>query len=86
MSQEHATDCGEVLLRLFEYLDGEMSAAEAGRFADHLRACSGCLAEHDADRAMQMVVRRACAPQQAPATLRASIMTSITTVRIRYNP
>lgn len=80
--QTHA-DCSEVLYRIFEYLDGELGPDEVGRIATHLRECGPCLAEHDFDRALKAIIRRACTPEPAPATLRLTIMRSIS---IRYEP
>jgi mycothiol system anti-sigma-R factor len=88
MSQEFAaehaghTDCSEVLHRIFEYLDGELSPADVARVAAHLQACGPCLAEHDLERTLKAVVRRSCSEQPAPPTLRLSIMQQITTIRV----
>lgn len=82
MSGEHTArshaDCSEVLLRIFEYLDGELETDEVTRIASHLRECGPCLEEHDLDRTLKAVVRRACGPQPAPPALRLSILRSIT--------
>ena len=53
-------DCSEVLHRIYEYLDGEMSADDVRRVAAHLNECQPCLAEHDLDVALKQVVRRSC--------------------------
>ena len=50
-------DCSEVLHRIYEYLDGEMSADDVRRVAAHLNECQPCLAEHDLDVALKQVVR-----------------------------
>lgn len=81
---EHGADCSEVLLRLYEYLDGEMTADEAMRFATHLAECGACLAQHDMERAIKALVKRSCRCEPAPAPLRASIISSFTSVRIEY--
>lgn len=82
MSGDHTprshADCSEVLHRIFEYLDGELSSDDVGRIASHLSECGPCLEQHDIDRTLKAVVRRACVPEPAPATLRLSIMRSIT--------
>jgi mycothiol system anti-sigma-R factor len=84
LTGDHAghADCSEVLHRIFEYLDGELSAADVARVAAHLQACGPCLAEHDLERTLKAVVRRSCAEQAAPPALRLSIMQQITTIRI----
>jgi mycothiol system anti-sigma-R factor len=74
-------DCSEVLHRIYEYLDGEMSSDDVRRVAAHLQECQPCLAEHDLDVALKQVVRRSCAGETAPAAIRLQIMQRITTVR-----
>lgn len=34
--------CGQVLDRLSDYLDGDLSAPESARLEEHLRGCDGC--------------------------------------------
>jgi anti-sigma factor (TIGR02949 family) len=38
--------CLEVLSRLDDYVDRELSAEEMGRVSEHLESCEVCLAEH----------------------------------------
>ncbi len=71
-------DCSATLYRIMEYLDGEMTAEDTLRIAAHLQGCAPCLAQHDLDRMMKAVVKRSCTREQAPATLRTTIMQSIT--------
>ena len=59
-------DCSEVLHRIYEYLDGEMSPDDVRRVAAHLCECQPCLAEHDLDVALKQVVRRSCSGETAP--------------------
>ena len=80
---QHAghSDCSEVLHHIYEYLDGEMSPDDVRRVASHLAECRPCLAEHDLDAAVKQVVKRSCADQPAPASLRMQVVQRITTVR-----
>ena len=75
-------DCSEVLHRIFEYLDGEMSAADVRRVAAHLGECQPCLAEHDLDVALKQVVRRSCQGETAPMAIRTQIMARITMIQV----
>jgi mycothiol system anti-sigma-R factor len=75
-------DCSEVLLRIYEYLDGEMSADDVRRVAAHLGECQPCLAEHDLDVALKQVVRRSCVGETAPVEVRMHILQRITMVRL----
>ena len=75
-------DCSEVLHRIYEYLDGEMSADDVRRVASHLSECQPCLAEHDLDVALKATVRRSCTGEVAPAAVRLQIIARLTTVRV----
>ncbi|MFL6080984.1 MAG: mycothiol system anti-sigma-R factor [Ornithinibacter sp.] len=75
-------DCSEVLHRIYEYLDGEMSADDVRRVAAHLGECQPCLAEHDLDVALKQVVRRSCLGETAPVAVRMQIMQRISMVRL----
>jgi mycothiol system anti-sigma-R factor len=80
----HETDCREVLDRVYEYLDGEMSDLDAARIQQHLEECGPCLSEHDLDRMLKALLRRSCSCEQAPEELRARILVRISEVRIQY--
>ena len=75
-------DCSEVLHRIYEYLDGEMSADDVRRVATHLQECQPCLAEHDLDMALKKAVRRSCSQESTPPAVRLQIIQRITAVRI----
>jgi anti-sigma factor (TIGR02949 family) len=79
------SDCSEVLHRIYEYLDGEMSDDDVRRVATHLSECGPCLAEHDLDAAMKQVVRRSCLSEQAPSELRMQVVRRITMVRMELD-
>jgi mycothiol system anti-sigma-R factor len=85
--KEHATPCGEVLQRVFEYLDGEMAELDCAKIKTHLDECSGCLDEYHQDELLKAIVRRSCACETAPDDLRSRILASITVqrVQIRYD-
>lgn len=79
------TDCSEVLLRIYEYLDDEMTDEDCVRVRAHLDECGDCMTEYERDRLLKSLIRRSCVCQAAPETLRLSILTRITTVRIQYD-
>lgn len=82
MSQEHVdrpTDCADVVLRLFEFVDNETGPVDRDRIQAHLDECGACLAEYERDLLLKALVRRACARQAAPPQLRSQILTRITT-------
>ncbi len=77
----HETDCGEVLDRVYEYLDGEMTDIDVDKIRQHLDECGPCLREYDLDVALKALLRRSCACESAPDALRQRIMVKITEIR-----
>ena len=77
---EHA-DCSEVLYRVYEYLDGEMSPDDTDKIRQHLVECGPCFKEYDLDQALKALVKRSCQCEEAPVTLRTQIMARITHIR-----
>jgi len=83
-TERRETDCEEVVDRLYAFLDHELSTADeidVGRIQRHLDECTPCLRERDVEVVVREVVRRACASDCAPETLRVRILTQITQVR-----
>lgn len=80
----HDTDCSEFMLRIYEYMDGEMGAEEHLRFQAHVRECRPCLRQHDLDQKVRGLIRRVTPGAVAPDALRASIVARIT--RIQLDP
>ena len=78
----HETDCSEVLDRVFEYLDNEMSTLDCAKIKQHLEECGPCLREYHLDEALKALVRRSCACEHAPEQLRTRVLTRITQVRL----
>lgn len=75
-------DCREVVEQIYAYLDGELEDVEVSRLKSHLEACPPCVTEYERDQLLKRLVRRSCACEQAPTSLRAQIMTQITTVTV----
>ena len=76
------SDCSEALLRVYEYLDGEMSTDDCRKIQAHLDDCGPCLRQYNLDQALKAVIKRSCACEEAPMELRATILTRITMIRI----
>lgn len=79
----HETDCGEVLNRVYQYLDGELDAHLIGKIRQHLDECGPCLSEYDVDQLLKVLIRRSCGGEAAPEQLRTRIMLKITEVRLQ---
>ena len=83
--RREAADCSETLHRIHEYLDGEMTAEDTLRIAQHIEQCAPCLAQHDLDHAIKDLVRRSCQCEEAPAALRMTILQRITSIEVRWS-
>lgn len=75
-------ECDDVLLKIYEYLDGEMGPGDCDAIRRHLDECGPCLEEYNLDRALKALVHRSCGCTAAPETLRTQIMARITTVTV----
>lgn len=75
------TDCSEFRLRVYEYIDAEMDQGDCSRVKAHLDECGMCMSEYERDLVLKALVRRSCACEPAPTTLRLQILARITTVR-----
>ncbi|MBB2985809.1 mycothiol system anti-sigma-R factor [Terracoccus luteus] len=70
-------ECSEALLRVFEFLDGELGPDDCAKIQAHLDECAPCLQEYDLDTTLKAIVKRSCGSEQAPDVLRSTIMSRI---------
>ncbi|GAA1006748.1 anti-sigma factor RsrA [Acrocarpospora pleiomorpha] len=77
----HDTDCGDVLDRVYSYLDGELDEAGCADIRQHLDECSPCLREYGLDKAVKQLVAKHCGCDPVPDDLRAKIRSKIDEVR-----
>jgi mycothiol system anti-sigma-R factor len=82
--EDDVAHCGEVLQRVYELLDGEMSQDDVARLKRHLDECGPCLAEYNLDVMLKALLRRSCACEEAPVSLRQRIMVQITEVGVQF--
>lgn len=75
-------ECSEALLRMFEYLDGEMDHTDASSVQEHLAECAECLRQYRLDEMVKVVVKRSCGRETAPLALRQTILHRLTIVRL----
>ncbi len=71
------TDCSEALLRVYEYLDGELGPEDCAKIQAHLDECGPCLKEYDLDTTLKALIKRSCGREEAPDSLRTTIMSRI---------
>ena len=76
-----ATDCSEVLGRVFFFLDNELDQADCAEIQHHLDECGPCLARYDLERTVKTLVARSCR-EAAPEGLRQRVMLSIRQVQV----
>jgi len=80
----HDTPCGEVLDAVSAYLDGEMTAHDRERFAQHFDECSPCLHEAGIYQEVKLLVHRCCGNEQVPDEVRAKVISRIRTVSVTW--
>jgi mycothiol system anti-sigma-R factor len=80
----HEMDCSEVLDKVYEFLDGEVSEADRARIGQHLDECGPCLRQYGLERAVKALVLRSCTCDQAPEQLRVRIVARIRQISITY--
>lgn len=64
--------CEEVMLRLWDYMDGELDHETTARVWEHLRLCECCFPHYDFQRAFRAFLRRHDA-SPVPAQLRKKV-------------
>jgi anti-sigma factor (TIGR02949 family) len=72
----NAVTCREAVSRLWEYLDGELEAGDAGAIREHLETCSRCYPHTDFQRAYQRFLART-AHMPVPPDLRRRVFEAI---------
>ncbi len=75
-------ECSETLLRVFEYLDGEIGDADHAQIRAHLDECAECLRQYRLDEMVKIVVKRSCVGEPAPLRLRQTILAQLTVIRM----
>ena len=77
----HETPCAEVLDRVYEFIDGEITDGEKRHaIKHHLDECGPCLAEFGLEEQVKAIVKRSCS-DPAPAELRAKVLQHIAAAR-----
>lgn len=74
---DNGTDCSEALLRVYEFLDGELGPDEYAKIRAHLDECHECLRQYDLDTTLKTLIKRSCRREPAPEALRTTIMARI---------
>jgi mycothiol system anti-sigma-R factor len=78
----HDVDCGEILDRVYLYLDNEISARDCAEVRHHLDECAPCLRQYGLEQVVKALVARSCGYDPTPADLRAKVLARIRTLRI----
>ncbi|RAY13416.1 mycothiol system anti-sigma-R factor [Actinomadura craniellae] len=73
----HKTPCGEVLARVYTYLDGELDAGHCAEIREHLDECGPCLEEYGLDEVVKKLVGKSCGCEPVPGDLRAKVLDRI---------
>ncbi|MDP9396526.1 MAG: mycothiol system anti-sigma-R factor [Actinomycetota bacterium] len=79
----HKMPCLDVLRRVYEYLDGEVTREDLGKIRAHLDECAPCLREYGLEDAVKTLVRRACTAESAPEDLRLRVLLRVREVQVQ---
>ena len=63
----------ESLMRIYHYLDGELTTTEIREISIHLEQCPSCHDEYEIEALLKELVRRSCTAGSAPEGLRERI-------------
>jgi mycothiol system anti-sigma-R factor len=77
----HDTDCGEVLDRVYSYLDGELDDTRCADIKQHLDECGPCLQEYGLEQVVKQLVAKHCGCDPIPEDLRSKVLRRIAQVR-----
>ncbi|MEX2466094.1 MAG: zf-HC2 domain-containing protein [Gemmatimonadota bacterium] len=69
--------CEDVMARLWEFLDGEMSAEDRRALERHLEVCGRCFPVYDFQRAYLEYTRQLATREHAPPALRKELFLKI---------
>lgn len=83
--QDIKEPCGDVLRRMYFFIDNELADADASDIREHLAECGPCLHEVDLERLVKSLIARSCS-EQAPVELRQRVMFTIRQVQIDFRP
>jgi len=73
----HATPCTEVLSLVYVYIDDEIDSVQHVEVTTHLEECGPCAEIVRVQRVIKARVKSSCERNEAPQSLRTSIVTSI---------
>jgi anti-sigma factor (TIGR02949 family) len=76
MNRPEMMPCDQVIARLWEYIDGELTPDSADRVREHLEICSRCFPQYDFQRAYKEFALRGAA-QPVPPQLRRRVFEMI---------
>ncbi|MEO1064219.1 MAG: mycothiol system anti-sigma-R factor [Actinomycetota bacterium] len=69
-------ECGEVLQRVHDFLDGELTAERLAEIQSHLGGCGHCLEAFDFEAELKLAIRATCR-EQVPAGLKERIRATL---------
>jgi len=69
--------CEDALARLWDFLDGELPAADESTVKEHLEICNRCYPRYDFQRAYFEFLRRLREREEAPPAMRRRLFRAI---------
>lgn len=84
MYEDEEVDCGEVLARVYSFLDNELDEADYEQVRQHIDDCAPCLREFGIEQEVKTLVARKCGCDPAPGGLREKVLSRLREVSAEY--
>ncbi len=81
MGHTHTLDCKEVLAKLYDYIDGEIDAADRDAFQAHLELCRPCLSYYEFERYFTQFVKERSPHECVRADFKAGLLARLSEER-----
>ena len=62
-------DCEELIAKLYQFIDGELSRDEAAALKRHLEGCGPCLERIQVEERFKLLIKTKCRGEQVPELL-----------------
>lgn len=79
-------DCKQALLKLFDYIDGELNPTDYAEVEEHLKNCKHCFGKAEFQRMTKRIIREKAGNESVPVELKNSILNRINQLNNTSNP
>lgn len=76
--------CGQALMLIDHFIDGELPHEVTPLLDAHLKACPKCVAHLNFEKSLKESVQRSCVSEPAPDKLRQRVIQQLSTQRVEW--